>query len=272
MPEVLHVPDPTEPDVDELQADEMYGALLTPVRVEGPVSTHTLPARGGAARAWTIGDAPERVFGEDPRRKCASLYSHDGPFFFGYSMGEVQASTAAKWPAGVPLHLSNIDELWVRGAPSTTEAQNYGAITTLVGTDPAAGAEWSQTVPVGEEWDLIAVRFTLVTDPTAINRRAAVIIDDGAATGNIIMHIPAVTSQAASLTVGYNYAEFGENQGTVSNQLTESLPRLTLPAGYRIRSLTDAIVPGDNLSAPVFHYIKRTSTALLTVVEENWAH
>ena len=131
--EPLHVPDPSEPDVDELQADEMYGALVTPVRVEGPVSTHELPARGGSARSWSITGDAQRVLGEDLRRKKALLLSFDHPLFFGYTIGECQASTAARWPALQQLALSSIDELWIRSAEAAgaktevTVAEEYWA-------------------------------------------------------------------------------------------------------------------------------------------------
>ena len=54
-----------------------------------------------------------------------------------------------------------------------------GLIRSVTGTDPAAGAEISETVPTNARWILHSFIANLVTDATAGNRRVRLEIDDG---------------------------------------------------------------------------------------------
>lgn len=131
-------------------------------------------------------------------------------------------------------------------------ASNAGVVTTAVGSNPAAGAEISETVPAGEQWELLAVRFTLVTDATVATRAPSLLIDDGT---NTILRIAAASTQTASLTVAYNWmADLGYEKTSASANVQGSFPRLTLLGGYRIRTTTGAMVAGDDYGAPVLHY------------------
>lgn len=113
--------DATDPTVDQVQADQRNDMPAVPVRHEGPVLVHPLPARSGAARSYTITSAATPVLGRDERRKRAVVYSFTVGIAFGFTAGECQASTAAKWPIEKPLELENVDELWVRSTGGDTE-------------------------------------------------------------------------------------------------------------------------------------------------------
>lgn len=131
-----------------------------------------------------------------------------------------------------------------------------GAVTTLVGTNPAAGADWSQTVPAGEAWELVSLRFSLVTDATVATRVVKVTLDDGA---NVFAVIRAASTHVASLTQNYTYARGVTDIVLNSNEVLTPLPSgLILPAGYRISSSVALLQAADDLSAPVFNYIRRT--------------
>lgn len=123
-----------------------------------------------------------------------------------------------------------------------------GVIRSITGTNPAAGANISETVPTGARWRLLSVLLRFVTEATAGNRDVTLVIDDGA---NVIANISSGFTHAASLTYDYSFAGEGSRyNGTVSNFIVVPLPRLTLLAGYRIRSATGGIQPLDDYGAP----------------------
>lgn len=122
----------------------------------------------------------------------------------------------------------------------------------LVGTDPAAGAEISQTVPAGFVWRLTSIKFALTTDATVANRLPILTLDDGT---NIYLSYPAAAVQAASLGVNYTGVPFSIT-GAVSGFQFISLPPtgiLLLP-GWRVRTVTTAFQAGDNYSAPTLYF------------------
>jgi len=133
----------------------------------------------------------------------------------------------------------------------TSAIDGEGALRSITGTTPAAGAEILETVPTGARWEPIALRATLVTSAAAANRIPDFILDDGV---NILWRAPQGAAQTASLTEGYQLA-----QGLVANfndtvtTFFQCIPiRVMLGAGFRIRSSTSAIQAGDQWSAPQY--------------------
>ena len=137
---------------------------------------------------------------------------------------------------------------------------------TITGTNPAAGAEVTETVDTGAAWELLSFSAVLVADANAANRVPRLAIDDGAATnrryvatddaGNPITanqtrtamwcrgpHLPGTTGAATQAfvdtqTLRLNYS------------LQEDLGLLT--EGMRIRTVTSGILAGDDYAAPIF--------------------
>jgi hypothetical protein len=129
--------------------------------------------------------------------------------------------------------------------------ERNAALIAAVGADPAAGAEVVQQVPVGQAWELLAVRFVLVTSAAVANRRVNLCFDDGGAP-ILFCKIGAPTAQVASQNIGYTFtvgAPF-----TQPSDMVCPIPLLRLPAGWRWRTITDSIDAGDNFSAPSFCY------------------
>jgi hypothetical protein len=123
-----------------------------------------------------------------------------------------------------------------------------GAIRSVAGTDPAAGVEISETVPTGARWRLRSLDAALVTDGTAANREPTLTIDDGA---NIVAEISAGATQAATLTRRYSFTQGVQHKaGAASTIVMAPAADLILLAGWRIRTVTTAIVAGDNWGAP----------------------
>jgi hypothetical protein len=126
-----------------------------------------------------------------------------------------------------------------------------GALRAIVGTDPAAGAEVSETVPTGARQELIAFRVTLVTDATVASRNPILILDDGA---NAFYHMASMLPITASLTSAVAWGKAAQ----LSIAAVNSVPTSALPVdndllgGFRIRTSTAALQAGDNYGAPVY--------------------
>lgn len=111
---------------------------------------------------------------------------------------------------------------------------------------PAVGADWSQVVPAGQTWRLIAFGAQIVTEATAGNRRLSVRCDAGASTDTFLATVAnsAITQNTTVLFSGW---QGGESVSHTSATMQVGLPPggLILPSGYRIRALTDGIQPLD---------------------------
>lgn len=123
-----------------------------------------------------------------------------------------------------------------------------GLIRSITGTDPAAAAEFLETVPTNARWRFIALSVPFVTDANAANRLPSLFFDDGVNTFyRITSQQVIVASTTGAVTAG---AGIGFTSGLAA---AESLPvpeTFYLREGFRIRSVTVAIQAGDNYGAP----------------------
>ena len=140
----------------------------------------------------------------------------------------------------------------------TAGGASGGDIVTYTGSDPAANTEWTETVPSGKVWRLLAIRATLVTSATVAARRAGVTITDGT---NTLYKGNDESTQAASLTHNYNIASQNSRAvQDVEHYIPLPFPEdLLLPAGYVIASTTLLRDATDNWGAPVFMVEEFTS-------------
>jgi len=123
-----------------------------------------------------------------------------------------------------------------------------GALRSVTGTDPAAGAECSDTVPTGARWQLHAWNVQLVTSAVVANRAATIVIDDGA---NVLYQAGDGVVQTASTTIRHVFGEGVGFWGNPNGVFLGTLPqKLQLLAGWRIRTITQAIDVGDNYGPP----------------------
>jgi hypothetical protein len=107
------------PDLDELLQEEP--AMLTvPVRVDGLVTAHELPARRAQCAtdvvpiaAWTP------LLPETPKRKRTTLLSTDKPFYVSPSGTGVAGML---WPANVPLYWRSVAKVYVMSADAALPA------------------------------------------------------------------------------------------------------------------------------------------------------
>ena len=131
----------------------------------------------------------------------------------------------------------------------------------VTGSDPAAAAEVSETVPAGEVWELHAVSVALVQGATQ-TPQPSLVIDDGT---NVIAILPGSTAaQAVSTTCQYTWAPglvtSGQIGATTAVRSAGALPdKLVLRPGYRIRTSTVGIGANSNYGAPILHVTKRNA-------------
>lgn len=134
------------------------------------------------------------------------------------------------------------------GTPARGTLDGRGAIRSIAGTNPAAGSEILETVPTGARWRLLSFDASLLTDATAGNREAALLLDDGAST---LIKVGSGQAHGASTTYEYVAADFGTQPPVTGFNLRAiPLPPVILLAGYRIRTSTYSFVAGDNWTAP----------------------
>ena len=136
------------------------------------------------------------------------------------------------WPNGV-----------IRGSN-----EGRGLIRSITGTNPAAGAEISETVPTGAVWRFIGIQATLVTEAGVASRFPHIRFDDGTT-----VHSEQGTQnvQSASQTLDYSAITGswgGQNIG--SKQTWPIGDGILMGAGHRVRTNTINILAGDNWGAP----------------------
>lgn len=137
------------------------------------------------------------------------------------------------------------------GGPIRSSVEGPGALRSITGTDPAAGAEISETVPTNARWRLHSLRAQFLADATAATRRPTLVVDDGTTMygrfGGVSVNVVAGQSMQIS------FAPVGENVNisgiySVVSILNEPL----LLAGHRFRTITISIQAGDNWGVPQF--------------------
>ncbi len=126
--------------------------------------------------------------------------------------------------------------------------EGRGNLRSITGTNPAAGAEISETVPTGALWRLIALYAPLVTDATVANRSPILLIDDGALP---VWRADARLAQTATQTIYWMAGDgLAGLQRAVDTEMWSLPTHMLLGAGYRVRTSTYNLQAGDNWGAP----------------------
>lgn len=122
------------------------------------------------------------------------------------------------------------------------------------GSAPAAGADWTLTVPAGKVWRIRTIEADLVTSATVADRSVALSVSDGSTT--FVRAAPAAV-QAASLTRHYCWWA-NASALAFGSSISQPIPELVVPAGYVIAVATDNIDAGDQWAAPVLYVTETT--------------
>jgi hypothetical protein len=124
-----------------------------------------------------------------------------------------------------------------------------GALRTIVGSAPGAGAEISETVPTGARWELLTFDTTLTTSATVANRMPALRFQDGA---SVLGLFPASTVITASAATGLTWAASapGVSPLPLIRQSIAIGAGIRLGSGAVIGTTTTALQAGDVYTQP----------------------
>lgn len=123
---------------------------------------------------------------------------------------------------------------------------------TVLVPQPAAGSDWSYTVPGGVMWRLVTVLGQFATSAVVASRAPFLTVSDGA---TVYLKVPPQATQAASNTDQYVWWRDAP-QYAVGGGVVQPIPELTLMPGYAIAALTTALDVGDQWSGVVLHVIE----------------
>lgn len=110
---------PATPSIAQIEQEQLAPQAVLVIH-NGPITTHELPARAGAAFSQICSTTSTQVIGKDLKRKRAILLSTDNPFYYSSrEISQVNSASAALWPINVPLVLQHGDEVWVACATAS---------------------------------------------------------------------------------------------------------------------------------------------------------
>lgn len=137
------------------------------------------------------------------------------------------------------------------GGRCISSIDGKGYVRVVTGTDPSAGSEVSDTVPVNRLWKLLTTKITFVTDATVISRTVTLRLTNG---GNVLYAGWANQSQVATETRNYTWgAGVGNIIASINTYAQGMLPvGVLLPAGFNIVTATQNIQAGDNFGTPFY--------------------
>lgn len=154
----------------------------------------------------------------------------------------------------LPLHtlladnVATLSRLGWPGSPIRQSIEGPGTIRFVIGTQPAAGAELSETVPAGARWRVLGWRSALTTSATASDRRPTARARSGA---NAICRWNAPVVQPASYVSTYMWGAGGWGNTPVFAFSSEwAMNEVILLAGQILDTLTTNIQSGDQWAAP----------------------
>jgi hypothetical protein len=142
---------------------------------------------------------------------------------------------SVEWPAAAVRH-------------GSSAALGTGSALSQQVSNPAAGAEWTFTVPAATTYTLKSVFYQLVTSSAAATRISLLKITDGT---NTLFQGDVSVSQTASLTKKYaGGSGITDPLGASSNFPVVALPvDMVLGPGWKVGTATTAIDLGDQYSA-----------------------
>lgn len=145
--------------------------------------------------------------------------------------GYISARASIAWP-----YPPSKSPLWEQPGPERQLVAN-----------PAAGADWTVSVPGQQLRRVISVYMKLVTDANVANRQP--ILRAASVAGDIIWEIEVAASQTASQTRVYMFARtMGSQFNGVSNNRHFPLPDTQLQGADVLRTVTTGIQVGDQYS------------------------
>lgn len=136
--------------------------------------------------------------------------------------------------------------------PATVPSAGAGLTAASTVANPAAGADWTYTVPAGVQQTLISVRAVLTTGASALT--APVILRITSPTGQIIADVSALATQGAGVAVTYVWMAGAQSTSSTNFQQMSLPTGLRLLPGSTIQTISGGIVATDQWSAITITY------------------
>lgn len=145
-------------------------------------------------------------------------------------------------------YVAQFQPLWWPPGKQNSAIEGPGVLRTITGTNPAAGVDWSETVPTNAVWRLISIRALLTASAVVANRRPVLRLDDGATQ---FFTVQGAADQTASQAVGWNWSQGGPAPVMIGAFHSSFLPvGVLLYEGYRVYVNTSGLQAGDDWAAP----------------------
>lgn len=141
------------------------------------------------------------------------------------------------------------------GSPIVSSTEGEPAVRVIDGTTPAAGVNFSETVPTGARWELLSCVGVFVTSAAPGQREVFLILQDSV-TNFVWRAMPGII-QNPSQTFGYQFsAGTTFQQLALGTQVSQSIPSPNVMlSGMTFRSGVVSLSPGDQFSD--VHYVVR---------------
>lgn len=138
------------------------------------------------------------------------------------------------------------------GGPIEPSVSGQGMLYAIQNATPAAGADWTVTVPNGARWRVRSVDARLTTSAAVATRDVDIIVTDPGAVE--VYAASAAVTQLASLAVRYVFADVPFNAPTdAARSIVPAIPDLILFAGWKISSVTANIQVADQWTTQVIY-------------------
>lgn len=138
------------------------------------------------------------------------------------------------------------------GTPPRLPTEGPGVIRNIIGSVPAAGAEFVETVPTGARWRVMAIKIFLTSAVTAGNRRPTLVFIPNGIVG--CADVPHPLFQGPSVTLAFSWASGMALQALVSgtSDITGLPSDLFFDQGSQFKSVTANLAAGDQYGAPFY--------------------
>ena len=133
--------------------------------------------------------------------------------------------------------------LTLQKAATPPQASRASQLRIYTASNPAAGSEWTESVPAGETWQLLAVKYSFVAS-AAVATRAPNLHPAIGGVGFAVVPVPLTVT--ASQTVNYLFT-LGVNAATSTGVALAPLWTFLLPPASTVGSQTANLQAGDQI-------------------------
>lgn len=151
-------------------------------------------------------------------------------------------------------YVTSNQELAWPGSPIQSSIETGGYPRVVLGTNPALGAQLTETVPTGARWELQGFIAALTTSAVAGTRQPALVFDDGTFTYGIAVN-PGTLAPSSTISFVWQPGVPSAPSGGGFAPLGNLAVPVVMLAGHRMRSSSNNFDAGDQWDQ--VHYLVR---------------